>query len=236
VVDGTTVAIMQPTYLPWLGWFDLMDQADVFVVLDSVQFERHSWQHRNRIKSANGEVMLSVPVKRTGLDTTIRDAELSDPGAVRRHLLTIKGSYARAGHLEPAIGALERLYEEPGPLLCDLLLPIIVWCREVLRIETPVVRSGELDVEGKKDHLVRSICDAVGATRYLATAGSAEYMAAGDAFDDGLVDVTYHDYEPVPYRQLHGDFVPRLAALDAILNVGGDARQVMIDGRRGRAA
>lgn len=229
--ESRTVGVMQPTYLPWLGWFDLMDQVDVFVLLDSVQFERHSWQHRNRIKGGQGEIMLTVPVKRTGLTTTLAEAEISEPKAVRRHLSTIAQSYARAPHLAAARDRLEELYAAPGPSLLHVSLPLIDWLRAELGIETPVVRSSTLDISGHKDHLVRSICDAVGATCYLATAGSAGYMSQGDAFDDGAIEVRYHDYEPMPYPQLHGPFLPRLSALDAALNLGPAARETMISGR-----
>lgn len=226
-----TVAIMQPTYLPWLGWFDLMDQADVFVMLDDVQFERHSWQHRNRIKGSQGEIMLTVPVRRTGLATTILEAQVSDTEAVRRHLTTILQCYARAAGLAPARDELEGLYASPDTTLVNVLMPLIRWLASQLAIDTPVLRSSELGVAGRKDELVRAICDSVGATRYLATAGSADYMAAGNAFDDGRIEVSYHNYQPATYSQLHGAFIPRLSALDAVLNLGREARGAMIAGR-----
>lgn len=208
-----------------------MDQADVFVLLDDVQFERHSWQHRNRVKGARGEVILSVPVRRTGLDTTLLEATISDVKVLTRHLTTIIQSYARAPGLTAAREDLDRLFAPADDRLLSLSLPLIAWLAHRLGIETPVLRSSELDTWGRRDELVRSVCDAVGATTYLATAGSAEYMAQGHAFDDGAVTVLYHRYEPAPYPQLHGDFVPRLAAIDAVLNLGPEARAAMIAGR-----
>src|SRR3954471_6587239 len=108
--EARTVAIMQPTYLPWLGLFDLMDQVDELVLLDSVQFERHSWQHRNRIRGANGEILLTVPVRNTGLATTIDKAQIADRRAVAKHLVTIRQSYIKAAH-PGLVGELEPLYE-----------------------------------------------------------------------------------------------------------------------------
>ena len=94
----TTVAIMQPTYLPWLGYFALMDRVDTFVYLDSVQFARRSWQQRNRIRSADGEVMLTIPVAKKGLrDQKIAEVEiLYSSEFPRRHVDILSANYRRA--------------------------------------------------------------------------------------------------------------------------------------------
>ena len=229
--QGRTVAIMQPTYLPWLGLFDLMDQADEFVVLDTVQFERHSWQHRNRIRGAAGEIMLTVPVRNTGLATTIADAQIADARAVTKHHQTIRQAYAKAVHRD-LVDDIGPLFQPSGDTLVELLLPLIEWLREHLGVTTPMVRSSTLDVSGARDHLVRSICEARGATSYLATAGSRGYMSEGNAFDDSPITVRYHQYVCEPYPQLYRPFIPSLAALDAALVLGPDARDAMLAGRR----
>lgn len=228
------VSIMQPTYLPWIGWFDLMDQADQFVLLDDVQFERHSWQHRNRIKTQNGELMLTIPVRRSGLATTIANAQISDPSALRKHRAAIMQSYARSRAIEDHRKTLDAIYDQVQPRLVDFLQPAIEWLRDALAITTPLITASELGVSGTKDERVRAICDALDATEYLATPGSEAYMKAGTAFDDGAIAVRYHTYSPAPYPQLHGDYISHLAALDVVLNAGEDARTVMLAGR-GRA-
>lgn len=227
-----TVAIMQPTYLPWLGYFDLMDQVDEFVLLDCVQFERNSWQHRNRVKGPRGEVMLSIPVRRTGLATRLDVAEIADAGYARRHRCTIEQAYARSPHFDGVREAVRGLFAEESGRLVTRLLAWIGWLREQLGIGTPIVLASTLEVHGARDVLVRSICDARGATDYLATPGSRAYMEAGTAFADGGVTVRYHGYEPVPYSQPHGPFLPYLSSLDAVLNCGHRARDTMLAGRR----
>src|SRR5947208_10109956 len=129
--EPRTVAIMQPTYLPWLGLFDLMDQADELVLLDSVQFERHSWQHRNRIRGSAGEILLTVPVRQTGLDTVIAEAQIADRRAVVKHFVTIRQSYTKSVH-RGLLDELEPLYEPPTDLLVDFLLPLLEWLRKQL--------------------------------------------------------------------------------------------------------
>jgi hypothetical protein len=230
-LTAKTISIMQPTYLPWLGLFDLMDQADEFVLLDSVQFERHSWQHRNRVKGPNGEVMLSVPVANSGLMTTIQDAKIADGRALTKHARTISQAYARAAHLAPVTDRLFEVLAAPPERLIDLLVPIIELLKDALGITTPISRASALSTSGSKDWLVRSICEARHATDYLAVPGSRHYMDEGSAFAEASIKVSYQQYECREYHQLHGEFIPSLSALDAILNLGPDARETMLAGR-----
>src|SRR4051812_37246521 len=130
--EERTVAIMQPTYLPWLGLFDLMDQADELVLLDSVQFERHSWQHRNRIRGPAGEILLTVPVRNTGLATTIAEAQIADGRAVAKHLVTIGHAYAKSAHRH-LLDGLAPLYA-PTDSLVEFLVPILEWLRAQLGV------------------------------------------------------------------------------------------------------
>src|SRR5207253_2109109 len=159
---------------------------DEMVLLDAVQFERHSWQHRNRIRGAAGEVLLTIPVRNTGLATPIAEAEIADRRAVAKHLVTIRQCYAKSTHRD-LLDELGPLYEPSSDLLVDLLIPILEWLRERLGVRTPMLRSSTLAAHGSRDQLVRSICEERGATAYLATAGSRGYMTAGGAFDHSTI-------------------------------------------------
>jgi hypothetical protein len=229
------LGISQPTYLPWLGYFELMDRADEWVVLDTVQLERHSWQHRNRIKGPNGEILLVVPVGRpAGLDTRILEAEVIEPRALRRHLRSIEQAYAKAPHALPLLESLEPVLTSPPALLVDLNVALIEILRAHLMIATPLIRASSLFVAGRRDELVRGICDARGATVYVSAEGSREYLEGGGAFADGAVPIEYQHYVSVEHPQLHGDFMPNLSAVDAIANLGPRARDVMLQGRADR--
>lgn len=230
------VAINQPTYLPWIGWFDIMDQADEFVLLDSVQFERHSWQHRNRLRDSRGELVLTVPVRQTGLATPICQALVADRRAVVKHFVTMTQTYARAPYGKALLDALEPLYADVPERLVDLNTGLIRRLADLLDIRTPVVKASDLPVGGRKDVLVRSICDVLGADGYLSGVGSRAYLEAGSAFDDGAVRIHYHEYECLPYRQAGAEFVPFMSAVDVLANTGPSARGVMVGGRRGAPA
>src|SRR5262249_23135528 len=157
--------------------------------------------------------MLSIPVRRTGLATRLDEAEIAEPDFARRHLRTIEQAYARSDHLEASHPALVELYTGVPRRLLACSRAWIGWLRERLGVRTPIVLASTLSVQGARDGLVRAICEARGATDYLATPGSRAYMESGTAFADGRIAVRYHAYEPAPYGQPHGAFVPYLSAL-----------------------
>src|SRR5689334_2081035 len=132
---------MQPTYLPWLGYFEMIDRSDVFVLMDDVQYVPKSWQQRNRIKTANGELMLSVPVQTSHRrEQTIAETEIDarQPWAAK-HLRTVQLSYARAPHLREHLPALQELYARPWQRLRDLNAELIGWMCRAMGIGTPIV-------------------------------------------------------------------------------------------------
>jgi hypothetical protein len=228
-----TIGIAQPTYLPWLGYFDGMDQVDEFVLLDNVQFERHSWQHRNRVKGPQGVIQLVVPVRRSGLETLLCDAEIADTAQLVKHRKTIEQAYARAAHRAVLLDPFTSWVANPPERLVELTIGWIEVFRELLGIVTPVRLASALDVHGSKDDLVRSICETLGADAYLAAPGSRAYMETGTAFVDSAIRVQYHEFECVEYEQLHGPFLSHLSAADALMCLGtSGARDVMLAGRR----
>src|SRR3989344_1206580 len=142
---------MQPAYLPWMGFFDLMDQVDEFVILDDVQFEKQSWQQRNRIKGQKGEILLTVPVKRTGLETQIKDAHIDNQTAwQKKHLQNLLEGYARASSLEEHRSWLQELYSKEWDLLSELNTQIIQDIAKIFGLSVIVSRSSDLGTSGNK--------------------------------------------------------------------------------------
>lgn len=229
-----TVAIMQPTYLPWIGYFDLMDQSDAFVFLDSVQFAKRSWQQRNRIKSPNGELMLTVPVLSKGRrDQTIAEVEL-DPtsGFASQHLNSIRACYAKAPNFGSLWPRLSAVLTPDARKLADVNLGLIGVFREALGLKTPLIRSSTLKAGGHKVDLLVAICEEVGANRYLSPLGSKEYIDENNIFASRGIELVYHHYQHPVYPQLHGDFVPFMSVLDLLMNVDGPrALEIIRSGR-----
>ncbi len=230
------IAIAQPTYLPWLGYFDLLDQVDKFVLLDTVQFEKQSWQQRNRIKTPTGLLWLTVPVVFRGrLGQRIVDVEIREADFWRDHVRAVELNYRRAPFFDEYYPALSELLRSAssGLRLAELNLGLLRWLTEALGIETPIVRSSELAVEGMRTHLLAEICILSGATTYVSPLGSADYLLKElSILTDRGVNVVFQHYEHPSYRQLFPPFQTHASALDLLFNEGGNALAIIRSGRR----
>ncbi len=229
------IAVMQPTYLPWAGYFDLMDQVDCFVLLDDVQFSRQSWQQRNRIKARDGAHWLTVPVRRTGSPQRILEVEIEEGTPWRRkHRDAILQGYAGTPGLPGLKEFIEESYARSWQLLVDLNIHFITAFRDRLGITTPLQRASEMEPGAGMDAVDRlaALCRALEAGRYLSPAGAWSYLRQGEALRREGVELRYHDYHPAPYRQKHPPFVPCLSVLDLMLNEGEHALSLIRQGRR----
>jgi hypothetical protein len=217
----TTLVVLQPGYLPWLGYFDLMHRADVFVHYDDVQFDKHGWRNRNRVKGPRGPVWLTVPVLHSGRSgQSILDVEIDDRQDWRRkHAATIGQSYARAPCLAAILPRFGEILERPWLRLVDLDLAMIGWLAAELGIATPCHRASELGVGGDRNERLLELCRHFGATRYLSGNSAQDYLDVG-RFAAAGIEVTWQDYVHPSYGQLHGEFVSHLSALDLLLNAG----------------
>jgi hypothetical protein len=218
----TTLVVLQPGYLPWLGYFDLMHKADVFVHYDDVQFDKHGWRNRNRVKGPKGPVWLTVPVRHSGRSgQSILDVEIDDGQDWRRkHISTLSQLYARAPFLPATLPRLQEILERPCRRLVELDLAIVGWLAAELGITTPCHRASALGIAGDRNERLINVCRHFGATRYLSGNSAQAYLDVA-RFRAGGIDVAWHDYAHPTYAQLHGAFVPYLSVLDLLLNVGG---------------
>ncbi len=228
--------VSQPTFLPWVGWFDLVDQADVMVILDDVQFYKRSWQQRNQIRTRNGLEFLTVPVKTAGRrEQLIRDCELADQSSIVKMIKTIRANYAKTHFFRDIIDELEKTMiagAEMGSLL-ELNCALISWIAGRLDITTPMYRASTINVGGRRGEHLAAICEHVEADHYLSPAGAENYLIEDkNAFDRRNISVWLHVYEHPEYDQQFMPFIPFASALDLIFNVGPKAAQVMRSGRR----
>lgn len=231
------IAICQPTYLPWLGYFDLIDQVDVFVLLDSVQFQRQSWQHRNRIKTPSGLRWLTVPVMFRGrFGQLINEVQIRDGEFWRHHLRAIELNYRRTPFFDryfEDLSARIRTASSSPALMAELDIRLIEWFMNVLGIRTKVLLSSDLGRPGKRIELLANICTSLGGNQYVSPVGSAAYLLQGiDVLSDRGVDVVFQHYEHPEYRQLFPPFCPYASVLDLIFNEGERALKILRSGRR----
>jgi len=221
------VAIHQPHYLPWLGYLAKWAAADLLVFLDTVQYEKHGWQNRNRIKTAQGPRWLTVPVH-ARLGTAIRDVTIDTAQPWRaRHLRAVEEAYAAAPYLGRHREALGALYAPAWERLAPLAVASARLLADACGIRTPTRLASELGAAATDptDRLVE-LCRAVGADTYLAGRDGAAYLDL-ERFRAAGIAVLAQAYAHPVYAQAHGEFVPFLSALDLLLTHGDDALSIL---------
>jgi hypothetical protein len=222
------LVILQSNYLPWLGYFDLMRRADVFVILDVVQYTKHDWRNRNRIKTPNGPRWLTIPVGFSlSAATPIDEVMVANRDWADSHVSTLRQFYKRAHSfaLESPwlFGELKSLAAESR--LSKINTRLLTKIAGRLGISTPIVHSSEvldrsaLIAMGSNERLL-ALCAELGATHYLSGPAAKAYLDVGQFAASG-VQVEWMSYEGyAPYRQLGDDFEPRLSIVDALFNAG----------------
>jgi hypothetical protein len=216
-------AIMQPTYLPWAGYFNLIKSVDVFVFLDDVQFERRSWQSRNRIID-NGRVQwLTCPTQKASRDTLIKDIQLLDDGYwQQQHIKKLRYNYAKApffSELQPFIDLLENANITS---LAMLNAHLIEWLCQRLDINTMFVHASTLAATGDRSEHLLQICQTLGADTYLSPVGSAQYLDEDKVFDNSKINLSLQNYQPKTYFQQQSAtrFISHLSIVDVIAHLG----------------
>lgn len=209
----------QPAYLPWLGYFDKIARSDVFVYLDTVQFEKNSYINRNQIKTPQGALWLTIPVKTRGhTHATLQTTEMDDSQPWRtKHLKSIEMNYRKAPAFEVNFPDIQTLIQQPESNLADYcFLQLEFWC-EQLGIQTRIVRSSTLPIHSSKSDLVLDLCQHFKADHYLSGALGRNYLNEAD-FQQAGIQIEYQSFKSPVHTQLHGDFTPNLAVLDAWMN------------------
>jgi hypothetical protein len=227
------IAIHQPHYLPWPGYFAKWAAADLFVFLDTVQYEKNGWQNRNQIKTADGPRWLTVPV-RAKLGTLIRDVLVDSSQPWRaRHVTAIEKAYGGAPCWGRYRDELEAFYERGWERLAPVAVASAEWLAGKLGLTTSTRLASDIEVpavaRGDATARLVALCRAVGADTYLAGRDGARYMDIAQFTAAGIAVETQQYNHPV-YTQEHGEFVPSLSALDLLLMHGDEALGILNEG------
>ena len=227
---------MQPTFFPWAGYFNLLKQVDTFVFLDDVQFDRRSWQSRNRVFDGGRPSWLSCPTIKAPRDALIKDIEIArHDDWQRKHIKKLSLNYAKAPFFAQVLPIIEAAYTNDHHYLADVNIGIIEQINQLLCIDTKTLRSSALNVSGKRSKKLFNLCDELGVTDYLSPLGSKQYLLEDGVFDAGNIKLHFQGFVPVPYPQLHSnnacgdDFVSHLSIIDVIANIGVEQTQRYIE-------
>jgi hypothetical protein len=219
--------ILQPSYIPWRGYFHQIQKADTFVFYDDVQYDDRGWRNRNRVKTEQGTRWLTIPVFSQGVQVThtpIRDVRISwDRPWARKHWETIRHSYGRAPHFKRYAPLLEDFYSRRGDNLADFTIELTIALAWALGLKrTRFLRSSALAVEGAKTERLLALLAKVGASHYISGPSARSYIDEEKVAAAGVA-LEYMAYDYPEYEQLHPPFDPRVSILDLLFMKGDEA-------------
>ncbi|MDD3325132.1 MAG: WbqC family protein [Sulfurospirillaceae bacterium] len=223
------VAILQSNYIPWKGYFDMINSVDTFVLYDDMQYTKNDWRNRNKIKTQNGAVWLSIPVRQEKLAQTIKDTKVLDSRWAGQHLKTISQNYAKAPHFKSNKEWLEELYNKAQNMefLTDINTFFLRSINTFLGIKTEILSSSDFVLaDGKTERLV-ALCQSLGADVYISGPSAKDYLDEA-LFSQEKITVEWMDYSGYqPYNQLFPPFEHGVSVIDLILNEGDEALKFM---------
>ena len=223
------IAIHQPNFIPWLGFFYKWYKADLIVFLDDVAFTKGSHINRVRVRDISGQHWLTVPVHQKGrLNQPIAGTEIQVDIPWRNSILgKLKSCYGKARYFKDYFPAFEAIIGKERQLLADLNIELLQWAAEILDIRTPWVLSSSLrGVEGKATERLVSICKHLGASAYLSGFGGQKYQEE-EEFKKNNIELVIYDFKHPEYKQRADDFIPGLSVLDLLFNCGPDSGEIL---------
>ena len=224
--------ILQPSYIPWRGYFHQIHKADVFIFYDDVQFDKHGWRNRNRVKTHQGTQWLTIPVHGRGAPvqhTPINQVLIDDRQPWnRKHWMTLEQSYSKAPYFKSYAGWLEAIYQDPPSLLADFTISLTVEISRQIGIQhTRFLRSSSLEALGTKTERLLHILTQLGADHYISGPSARSYLDE-NAFATAGITLEYMEYNYPVYEQLYPPYDPQVSILDLMFMTGPDALAYMV--------
>ncbi len=224
------LAVLQSNYIPWKGYFDMINSVDEFILYDDVQFTKDDWRNRNQVKTQGGPKWLTIPLLTKGkLFQPIKDVVVRDHDWCKTHWSTIAQSYARAPHLKLYKDRFAALYDKCRNIdrLSEVNYLFITELCSILGINTKIRWSMEFKLVGDKNERLVNLCRDVGADYYLSGPAAKSYMDMA-LFRNAGIQVEFMDYSGyIPYPQLHGEFTHNVSVLDLLFQMGPSSPQCM---------
>lgn len=222
------IAILQSNYIPWKGYFDLINMVDEFVIYDDVQYTKNDWRNRNKIKTSQKVQWLTIPVRQESLDQKIKDTKITDKKWNTKHWRTISQNYAKAKHFKEYKEIFEELYLNSNEeYLSQINYKFITTINKILGISTKIKWSSEFELIDGQTQKLLAICKSCNADVYLSGPSAKNY------FDEELakkenIKVEWMEYsEYSEYNQLFPPFEHGVSVLDLIFNEGSNASKFM---------
>lgn len=221
------VAIIQSCFAPWVGYFDFIDDVDLFILLDDVQFTKNDWRNRNLIKTSYGLRWLTVPIYHKNLNKTIYETEIDySSNWVKRHANLLRTWYCKSLHFDEYYNDYNKIIFNGFQTISDLNIELINWFLKKFRINTRIMTSIHYKPKGTKTHRILDLLKKCGASSYLTGPSAKNYLDEPLILNNGI-EIFYKSYVYKPYQQLWGKFVSNVSALDLLFNMGPDAKNFL---------
>lgn len=223
-----TLVVSQPMFLPWVGLFEQVRLADVFIHYDDVQLPQgRSFMSRVQLKSANGVSWLTVPIDHTKSGKLLNEVAMLKPEDWRdKHLRTIRHAYAKRPYFNLMFELVEKIYSQPTDHLAEFNIKATEQIAQWLGLAPQFMRSSAMGVAGASTERLLDLCEAVNCDIYVTGHGALNYLNH-QLFEDKAISVRYMDYRKVPYEQGHDEFTPYVSILDALANCGERTRELL---------
>jgi hypothetical protein len=223
------IAIHQPNFLPWIGYFYKIAKSDIFVLLDDVQYTKNSFINRNLIKSHQGSLWITVPVQHSGkFGQLINECKIQNKSFISIKIIkTINQNYVKAPYFDYLFSELENILNTDNESLVELNIALIELVCKKLSLKTRLLRSSSLkNIEGESTDRLISICKTLNAKSYIFGFGAMNYQEI-DLFVENSIEAKKTSFNHPTYNQLWGDFIPNLSVIDLLFNVGSDAKSYL---------
>jgi len=220
----------QPVYIPWVGLFHKIALADTFCVFDIAQYQKKDFNNRNKIKTQNGDIWLSVPVEsKNHFDKKICDIKIIDDGWNKKHFKSICMEYKKSKYFELYIEGIEKiLMHNKYIFLADLNFDILNLMLSNLGINKKIIKASDYDFLGYKSDLVLDMCLKLGANKYIFGSLGKNY-AHVESFKKNGIDIYFQDYNHPTYNQLHRGFSSNLSLIDILFNEGPKSKEIIFN-------
>jgi hypothetical protein len=221
------ICIRQPSYLPNLGFFQRMMASDIFVFLDDTWYASHKWDNRNKIRTENDFLWLTVPLLRKTKDEFINAIQISyEKNWQKKHLRSIELNYSKTPYFQLYWPKLKSIIEKPHHKLLDLNIELIDWIKSELNINTKTIFSSQFQIHEKSSKKLLEICKQLPTSVYFSGKGGTNYLDE-EIFTDEGIKIVYDTFEHPLYEQSHGNFIPNMSVIDLLFNEGKNSYQII---------
>jgi len=224
MMKSRSIAIIQPSFLPWRGYFDIIHKVDAFVFFDDVSYTTRDWRNRNRINGPNGTMWVTVPVETKGQERQrIDEAKICDDGKWQRKVLrSLEHGYRKAPFFNQYYHELEIIFSNHYQYIADIDIVLTIWMCGKLGIDATYARASMLNYNpgsGREDRLI-GICKAMNAKRYISGPTAKAYLGHATKFQEAEIELQYMRYGYPEYRQYFGPYEENLSTIDLLMNCG----------------